>query len=216
MARRRRRFTAEFKGRVTHPPYTYAIAKGQKEKAWGGYEAWIADRGDVEEGSGPWEGEHYTLRPWQLTGRMYLHPDFHTSGKEEGLAHKTCTGVPSLANVLTVNTMCGYRKALKEVWEPRAAAHEQEHEDRANKCLLNGSAARDVLTEMEKITGPDRGAVREDFNAEFTAFLEEHFGPAMETATSTPASPVIWEWRDNGAWTLQALRPAKHNGRNGC
>ncbi len=201
---------------MTHPPYTYGIAKNQGEGAWGAYEPWIADRGYVGEGSGPWEGEYYTVSPFQLEGRMYLHPDFDTSGKKEGLAHKTCSGVPSEANVLTVNTICGYRKALKEVWEPRAAAHEQAHEDGANLCLQSGSAARNVLAEMEKITRSDRLDVRSAFDLEFNKFLEGAFRDAIETATSTPTSPVIWEHRDNGAWTLQALRPAKHNGKNGC
>ena len=93
---------------MTHPPYTYGIAEGANAKAWGGYGTLIADPGAVREGSGPWMGEYYTHRPIQLEGRMLLHPDFDTIGQPHGLAHKTCSGVPVKANVLT-GSMGGQR-----------------------------------------------------------------------------------------------------------
>ena len=111
--------------------------------------------------------------------------------------------------------MCGLWSNLKE-WEDSVAAHEQRHEDGANNCLESGSAARAVLVEMEQFTGADASDVKGRFDDAFLDFRNGPFRKAMETATSTAASPVIWEWRDNGAWTLQALAAVPHNGTNGC
>lgn len=203
---------------MTHTDYTYDSMKVQRRGAWGVYARGYADPGAVREGSGPWEGEYYAHRPPQLKGHMYLHPDFDKTGSPHGLANKTCEDeiVPSLANVLKVNTICGYERALKRVWEPRVEKHEQKHEDGANKCLQRGGAAKAVLAEMEKMTGADGGKVKRKFDKAFIDFLEDHLDPAMETTTSTPTSPVIWEWRDNDWWTEQALRPWSHRGRDGC
>ena len=143
--------------------------------------------------------------------------DFHTSGEPHHSAHNTCDGVPSSANVLTVNTMCGYWNNLIGVWWFRVVGHEQQHENGANKCLTEGNDARNALGHMEALTG-SQGYVQREFNRVFEEFTRDGgpFKKAMETRTSTPTSPVIWEWRDEGAWTLQALRPVGHNGKDGC
>lgn len=203
--------------RMTHPAPTYSVAPDQKAQAWGGYEPRIKDSGALRPGSGPWAGQYYVHRPFQLQGHMHLHPDFDTTGEPHPLAYKTCSGVPSSANVLTVNTVCGLWSNLKEDWEASVAEHEQKHEDGANKCLTSGLAARDVLARLEEIAGTQSDvflAMEEEYNdfiAEGSPFML-----AMETTTSTPTSPVIWEHRDKGAWTKQALRPFRHNGTDGC
>ena len=208
---------------MTHDGYTYGLPLTAKKNAWGAYGEVFkvgGGAGAVREGKGPWGGEYYAYLPHRLGGRMFLHSDFDTSGVAHHSAHNTCPGqgIPASANVLTVNTLCSeqHRKNLKEVWEPRAVAHEQLHEDGANKCLESGSAAEAILARMEKLTGPDAGTVKTDFDAEFEGFLLGAFGAAIETTASTPLSPVIWEWRDNGAWTEQELQPFQHHGTDGC
>ena len=91
-------------------------------------------------------------------GTMYLHTDFTTGGD----AHSTAVGPACsaararvTANVYEVNKACGLDGNL-ESWENMVTAHEQEHEDGANKCLRSGGAARDVLAEMEAMTGGRR------------------------------------------------------------
>lgn len=74
-------------------------------------------------------------------------------------------------------------------------AHEQLHEDGADKCLTEGRAAAAVLAEMEGFT-EDGSEVKRDFDEAFVRFLEDHFEDAMETDTLTPLSPAIREWRD--------------------
>ena len=208
---------------MTHDHYTYGLPSTAEEKAWGAYgeELQYEDgAGAVREGKGPWGGEYYTYLPHRLVGRMFLHSDFDTSGVEHHSAHNTCPGqgIPASANVLTVNTLCSeqHKKNLKEVWEPRVVAHEQLHEDGANKCLASGIAAEAVLARMEKLTGPDAGIVKRNFDAAFDGFRFGAFRVALETTALTPLSPVIWEWRDNDAWTEQQLRPFQHNGTDGC
>ena len=200
---------------MTHPPATYSVPPGGNAKAWGGYETHIDQRGSPKEGTGPWAGHHYIDKPIQLRGRMHLHPDFDTSGTLRAGANQTCSGVPNSANVLTVNTTCGLGGNLSS-WESSVEQHEQKHEDGANLCLEQGSAARTALAAMEKVTGTDPVKVLEDFNRAFTTFANGPLAKATETTTSTATSPVIWEWRDNGAWTRQALQPVRHNGTTGC
>ena len=209
---------------MTHGPYSYGLPDSARHKAWGAYGERVehgAGAGVAREGTGPWRGEYYTYLPHRLRGYMFLHRDFDTSGDPRHSAHKTCPGkgIPSSANVLTVNTMCSkqHKKNLED-WRLLTIAHEQEHEDGANKCLTEGSAARDALREMERFTGTDQGLVQRQFNQVFRSFTGDGgpFKQAMETRTSTPVSPVIWEWRDNGAWTEQALRSFRHNGTDGC
>ncbi len=71
---------------------------------------------------------------------------------------------------------------------------------------------------MEHLTGTSQWTVQQKFTAAFEHFARDGvpLKQAMETRTSTPLSPVIWEWRDKGAWTEQALRPVRHNGEDGC
>ena len=183
--------------RMTHVGYTYGLPPGTKYKAWGAYRAESQHGGGAgvaREGTGPWAGQYYTYLPHRLGGRMFLHRDFHTTGIPHHSAHNTCDGVPSSANVLTVNTMCGY-------WN---IGHEQQHENGANKCLTEGNDARNALGHMEALTGTSQWKVQLDFTAAFEHFTRDDgpFKQAMETRTSTPLSPVIWEWRDEGAWTL--------------
>lgn len=132
----------------------------------------------------------------------------------------TCKGksVPASANVLTVNTKCGYWNNLIGVWLFRVIGHEQQHENGANKCLTGGQRR----AERSRLYGAFDGDQPVDRAAEVhggVRALRPRRGPfkqAMETRTSTPVSPVIWEWRDKGAWTEQALRPVRHNGEDGC
>jgi len=148
---------------------------------------------------------------------MFLHRDFTKSGARHHSADKTCKGVPTSANVLTVNTTCGYGSNLSWVWLFRVIAHEQQHENGANKCLTEGSAARGALANMEHLKGTDALTVQREFDAVFDRFFKGRaFEQAMETGTSTPTSPVIWEWREHNAWTEQALWPVRHNGQDGC
>ncbi len=152
---------------------------------------------------------------------MFLHRDFDTTGVPHHSAHQTCPGqgIPASANVLTVNTLCSdqHKENLKN-WKLLTIAHEKKHEDGANKCLTEGGAAMEALREMEGFTGTDQWEVQQKFTAVFEDFIRRGgpFKTAMETTTSTPVSPVIWEHRDNGAWTEQALRPFQHNGTDGC
>ena len=157
--------------------------------------------------------------PPQLSGALYLHSDFTTGGNTYGLAHKTCNAVRSTtANVYEVNSKCGYGGNLA-TWEGMVVAHEREHENGGNRCLASGSAAQSALAKMEAITGDKNGEVIAAFNDAFGIFYfgeKSAFNRALETTTATPTSPEIWEWRDNSAWTLQALRPIRHSGTNGC
>ena len=91
---------------------------------------------------------------------------------------------------------------------------EQEHENSANKCLASDTA-ENVLEALELITGGNNGIIL-DYNAKVTAFYEEDLLPAKESDTATSRSPVIWEWRDHGQWTEQALDPIRHSGTDGC
>ena len=103
------------------------------------------------------------------------------------------------------------------MWLFSVIGHEQQHELGANKCLTEGNAARRALAHMEHLTG-SQWYVQREFDRVFLTFTRDGgpFKQAMETRTSTPLSPVIWEWRDKGAWTEQALRPVRHNGEDGC
>ena len=210
--------------RMTHDGHAWGLPDAADEKAWGAYVAvpeYGEGAGAVREGTGPWAGEYYTYLPHRLGGRMFLHRDFDTSGEPHHSAHQTCPGqgIPASANVLTVNTLCSeqHRENLKE-WMRLTIKHEQKHEDGANKCLESGTAARNALVQMEQFTGASQSTVRDDFHAVFEDFIRRSgpFKQAMETTTSTPVSPVIWEHRDNGAWTEQALRSFQHNGTDGC
>ena len=58
--------------------------------------------------------------------------------------------------------------------------------------------------------------MKRDYDRAFMDFARTDFRDAMETNTATPKSPEIWEWRDNSAWTMQALAPFKHTGVDGC
>ena len=206
--------------RMTHVGYTWGLPTTADYKAWGAYGAEVQSGGGAgaaREGTGPWAGEFYTYLPHRLRGRMFLHRDFDTSGDPHHLAHQTCSGVPPSANVLAVNKACGYGNTLKSTWLFRVIGHEQQHEDGANKCLAEGNAAWRALGQMEGLTGTRQWKVQQDFNEVFEYFFGSRaFEDAMETRTSTALSPVIWEWRDNGAWTLQPLRPVRHNGKDGC
>ena len=206
---------------MTHFGYTLGLPDTADYKAWGAYGRRVehgGGAGAAREGTGPWARQYYTYLPHRLRGYMFLHRDFHTSGKPHHSAHNTCNGVPSSANVLTVNTMCGYWNNLISVWLFRVIWHEQQHENGANKCLTEGIAATRHLAAMEAIVGPDAGIVQQELNRVFREFTRPGgpFEKAMETNTSTPLSPVIWEWRDHNAWTLQALRPVGHHGTDGC
>ena len=200
-------------------PPTYGIASGQDAKAWGGYQPEYADSGGIREGTGPWEGQYYTHRPIQLRGVMYLHPDFTTSGEAHFTAvGEACQAVKQrhiTANVYDVNRLCGRGDDLED-WEGLVTGHEQLHEDSANKCLQSGSAAEDVLAETEAITGESGVAVRGDYDAAFEDFLNGAFNRAIVSDTATPRSPVIYEWRDHGQWTEQALDSFRHTGADGC
>ncbi len=167
------------------------------------------------EGDRPVEGEHFMNKPIQLRGRMYLHPDFTSNGDlHPAVVDSTCS-VPYSANVLTVNSVCGTGGNLN-IWKSSVERHEQLHEDGANLCLVNGIAARNTLADMEKVTGTDGNNVLNKFNSIFTRFLKGALAKASKTKTQTRMSPVIWEWRDNRAWTLQALQPVRHAGTTGC
>ena len=121
--------------------------------------------------------------------------------------------------MLTVNTLCSkqHRENLKK-WKRLAIKHEKDHEKGANKCLESGTAALEALRAMEGFTGASQSEVKRKFHAVFEEFIRDGgpFKKAMETGTSTPVSPVIWEHRDNDAWTEQALRPFLHKGTDGC
>ena len=201
--------------RMTHPPATYSVPHGANAKSWGAYATYIAERGSAVGGTGPWKGEHFMNNPIQLRGRMYLHPDFTSNGDLHlAVVDSTCS-VPYSANVLTVNSVCGTVGNLN-IWNSIVERHEQLHEDGANLCLVGGIAARTALADMEEITGTDRNDVMNKFNDIFTLFLNGDLDDATETTTQTRMSPKIWEWRDNGAWTLQTLQPARHAGTTGC
>ena len=206
--------TWKFRG-MTHPAATYSVPPGANAKAWGGYETHIAEWGSPVAGTGPWKGEHFMNKPIQLRGHMYLHPDFNSTGSPHPGANQTCSGVPYSANVLTVNSACGLGGNLNS-WKSSVERHEQKHEDGANLCLVNGSAARTALAAMENVTGTNRGNVMNKFEDIFTRFENGDLADATKTKTRTPMSPVIWEWRDNGAWTRQALQPVPHAGATGC
>ena len=195
----------------------YTSAPGSSPKAWGGYHVGTPTFGGLGYGSGPWEGQHFIAAPPVLSGTLYLHSDFTTSGDTHGLANRTCNAVRSVtANVYDVNRLCGYGGNLA-TWEGMVEAHERDHENGGNKCLSSGTAAGNVLADLEKITGENNSIIL-THNERFNDFIEPGgpFMKALETTTATPTSPEIWEWRDNSAWTFQALAPIRHSGTNGC
>ena len=202
---------------LSAPAPIHSDSPGKSAKAWGGYETDISERGGVAEGTGPWAGRFYMAAPPGLSGTMYLHSDFTTTGNAESTAvGDACSAVRTRhikANVYQVNDLCGDLANLAE-WEDSVTVHEQKHEDSANKCLAS-STAENVLADLEKITGGNNGIIL-TYNRRFTDFYDGPFDKAKESDTATPRSPEIWEWRDHHQWTEQALDPFQHTGRDGC
>ena len=176
---------------------------------------------DIEEGSGPWAGQHFTSRFPVVPTEIHVREDYDPSNPSNlptyPGANNTCMNpVPALGSsesYHTVNTSCQTLQYMGE-FRNDLIEHEREHEKGHNECLRS-STTRAVMKKIEKITG-NKGEVQTKATDAWQDYYVNKLYPAAEYASEYPNGNAFWRYYGSTWLNAYPGIQGHSSGKKGC
>ena len=186
---------------------------------WGRYAVdFLTSTPSVQGGSGPWAGSYYVSDMPLVEARgMWIHSGLDSGGPMYPIPDSvTICGLSNvLVGVHALNTKCKTVGVLED-FEDSVVAHENEHQNSGNRCILHVNRLGGPMAQLEATVGGDYDEVRKAAEK----LWNKRMLPALDTAFLTNQST---HWSDgdahqyhNAGWLFGRLGVAGHSGTDGC